>query len=243
MDAIEKFAGLACCNTAEAWQDQVFRHGARLGYEQALIAIFPHRQTPLEAAFAFLHSNYPAGWRRRYDAGKLGYVDPTVTHCATKSVPLIWSPEIFSSGPQREMYEEACGHGLRSGVTLPIHGARGEFGILCFVTDSRPDRNFQRNASNNLSELALLRDFVVETSLRFREPRLAPEKPVSLTKRELECLKWGAAGKTSWETAQILHCTEATVNFHFGNIRRKFDVDSRRQAVVKAIRCGLIGTP
>lgn len=31
------------------------------------------------------------------------------------------------------MHEEACGYGVKSGVTLPIHGTKGELGIVCFV--------------------------------------------------------------------------------------------------------------
>ena len=61
-----------------------------------------------------------------------------------------------------------------------------------------------------------------------------------MTRCEIDFLKWSAVGKTSWETAKILMCTEATVNFHFSNIRRKMNVTSRRQAVVKAIRLGMI---
>jgi len=38
----------------------------------------------------------------------------------------------------------------------------------------------------------------------------------------------------------LLNCSEATVNFHFSNIRRKFNTNSRQQAVVKAIHMGLI---
>lgn len=240
MNSIEKFADLMCCNTMEEWRNLLFRHGNHLGYEQTLLAIFPDRQTPVEAAYAFLHSNYSPRWRNKYDAENLGHVDPTVTHCATKSIPLIWSPEIFSARPQKEMYEEACGHGIRSGITFPIHGAKGELGVLCFVTDANPDGRFHRDAYRRLPELSLLRDFIFETSHQFMRPSDQPEEPAAITQRELECLKWSAAGKTSWETAQILHCAEATVNFHISNIRRKFGVGSRRQAIVKAIRFGMI---
>jgi LuxR family quorum-sensing transcriptional regulator LasR len=37
-----------------------------------------------------------------------------------------------------------------------------------------------------------------------------------------------------------MNCAEATVNFHFANARRKFKVSTRQQAIVKAIRLGLI---
>ena len=48
------------------------------------------------------------------------------------------------------------------------------------------------------------------------------------------------AGKSSWEVARITGCSEATVNFHLANVRQKFDVNTRQQAVVKAIALGLI---
>ena len=38
----------------------------------------------------------------------------------------------------------------------------------------------------------------------------------------------------------ILGCSEATVNFHISNIRFKFKVNTRQQAIVKAISLGLI---
>jgi DNA-binding CsgD family transcriptional regulator len=37
-----------------------------------------------------------------------------------------------------------------------------------------------------------------------------------------------------------LACSEATVNFHFANIRRKFAVGSRSVAVLLALEKGLI---
>lgn len=63
---------------------------------------------------------------------------------------------------------------------------------------------------------------------------------ISLTAREAEVLKWGVAGKSSWEIARIVNCTEAGVNYHFCNIRRKFGVTSRWAAMMKALEQGLI---
>ena len=138
------------------------------------------------------------------------------------------------------MYEEACGHGLRSGVTLPIHGARGELGALCFVTDVNPDKLFQREINLNLPELSCLRDFIFESSLQFIRHSISTKEHIHVTSRELECLKWSAMGKSSWEIGYLLNCSEATINFHFGNIRRKFNTNSRQQAVVRAIHLGLV---
>lgn len=240
MEVLEQFSNLLRHSTVEDWRDHVFKLGNNLGYEQTLLAIFPDRDTPVEVEYAFLHSNYSTEWLDRYHAQKLGHVDPVATHCARKSTPLVWSPDIFSARKQKEMYEEASGHGLRSGVTLPIHGARGEMGILCFVNDAKPSKNCQHNINRTLPELSYFRDFIFESSLQFMKPSNQTREAVSVTRCELECLKWSAAGKSSWIIGQILNCTEATVNFHFGNIRRKFNTTSRQHAVVKAIKLGII---
>ncbi len=240
MNSFERFADLICFGKEEEWRDKIYQLANDLGFEQTLLAIFPDRNAPVEAEFAFLHSNYSPTWRNKYDEEKMGYVDPTVSHCAIKSTPLIWTPDIFANHKQREMYEEACGHGIRSGVTLPIHGMNGELGMLCFVADTRPDHHFERDAIRNIPELSCLRDFIFETSLQFMKKQAPAKMPIKLTPRELECLKWSATGKSSWDIGQIFHCTEAAVNFHFMNIRRKFGTSSRREAVVKAIRLGLI---
>lgn len=233
MKFTEQFSDLMCCDSVAVWRNLVFKLGNDLGYELTQLAILPDRNT-------FLHSNYPTAWLNKYAVEKMQLIDPTVTHCASKSIPLIWSPDIFSTRKQKEMYEAACSYGLRSGVTLPIHGALGELGILCFVTDAKLDQHFQQEARRKLPELSYLRDIIFETSLRFRSPSKAWEKPPSITPRELECIKWCAAGKSSWEIAKIFHRSESAVNLHFSNLRRKFSVSSRQQVVVKAMRSGLI---
>ncbi len=61
-----------------------------------------------------------------------------------------------------------------------------------------------------------------------------------LTARELECMQWVAAGKTSSEIAQITELSEHTVNHYLTICCRKLDAVNRVQATVKAVRSGLI---
>lgn len=240
MKSIGRFADLLCYGTVEDWRNQIFRLGRDLGYEQTRFAILPDPNAPIEAEHAFQQSNYSFDWLKKYTAEKMHHIDPTFAHCMSKSIPQIWSPEIFASPKQKEMYEEACGYGIKSGVTLPIHGARGELGIVCFVSETKPDKHFQLEASQHISELSCLRDFIFESSLQFIRHSSPNKEHIHVTSRELECLKWGAMGKSSWEIGYLLNCSEATVNFHFSNIRRKFNTKSRQQAVVKALQLGLI---
>ncbi|MEE4789567.1 helix-turn-helix domain-containing protein [Pseudomonas alliivorans] len=69
-------------------------------------------------------------------------------------------------------------------------------------------------------------------------PTRAPH--VHLTPKEREALHWSMLGKTAWETSRIQDCSEAAINFHLCNIRRKFGVCNMRAAVVKAIEQGVV---
>lgn len=224
---------LSCTNEA-AWRDTLFTLAKRQGFDQVVYGVVGSRQEKLESAF--LQSNYSSSWRDRYDADRLHYVDPTVTHCLASSLPIVWEPDTFSGPREREFYEEACGHGIRSGITFPIHGANGEFGVVSFASDALPD---PREALQAMSSLALIRDYAFESSLRFVRPQQLQDKP-RLTRRELEVLKWVMVGKSSWEISKITNCSEATVNFHIGNVRQKFGVSTRQQALVKAIGMGIL---
>lgn len=238
MKVTDRHLALMNVRTEEELCKLLFEMGAIGGFDNTMLAIVGHRGMRLEDAF--LRSNYSPLWRSTYDEQGLAHVDPTVSHCISRSAPLVWSPDIFVTTQQKEMYEAACSYGLRSGITLPIHGANGEFGILCFVRDADSGKPFSDDLAHTLPNLCLLRDIVADTAIGFIKPRGESAIPPTLTPRERECLQWAAAGKSSWETAKILCCSEATINFHITNIRRKFDVGTRREAVVKAIRLGLV---
>lgn len=61
-----------------------------------------------------------------------------------------------------------------------------------------------------------------------------------LTARETECLQWVAAGKTSGEIAWISGLSKHTVNHYLADACRKLNSVNRIQAVVNAVRQGLI---
>ncbi len=60
-----------------------------------------------------------------------------------------------------------------------------------------------------------------------------------LTQKEKACLKWAAAGKTSYEAGTILSISPRTVDYHIHNACLKLGVNSRQMAVVVAIELGL----
>ena len=222
----------------EAWSAGLFDVARSLGFDSVLYGAVASKHASLESSF--LRSNYSPAWRQHYDANKLYYVDPTVSHCLGSALPIVWERELFTARSQGGLYEEASHHGIRSGVTFPIHGSSGELGLLSFACDMLPGEQFNNKLKHCMADLSLLRDYAFESSLKYMHARNAAEPALHLTRRELEILKWVMAGKSSWEISRITDCAEATVNFHIGNIRQKFGVNTRQQALVKAIALGIL---
>lgn len=238
MVELAQLVQLLHCEDEASWSVHLIALARQQGFEQVLYGAVASKHARLESAF--LHSNYSPTWRARYDSEKLHYVDPTVSHCLVSSLPIVWEPSTFHAPRQREFYEEACGHGVRCGITFPIHGPIGEFGVLSFASDTRPGNQFGSDMSHFMASLSLIRDYAFESSTRFLGSRTGADGAPHLTRRELEVLNWVMVGKSSWEISMITNCSEATVNFHIANIRQKFNVNTRQQALVKAIALGII---
>jgi DNA-binding NarL/FixJ family response regulator len=73
-----------------------------------------------------------------------------------------------------------------------------------------------------------------------REEREAKQLLGKLTPREKEVLQALAEGLSDRELARSLHVNIDTVQTHMGNIRQKLEVASRLQALVFAIRHGVV---
>ncbi|HET7573893.1 MAG TPA: response regulator transcription factor, partial [Solirubrobacterales bacterium] len=79
-----------------------------------------------------------------------------------------------------------------------------------------------------------------EAATRLMREVRAPEKPESLTERETDVLKLLAKGRANKEIARDLAIGEKTVKTHVSSILAKLGVQSRTQAVLHAMKAGLI---
>lgn len=234
-----QFEPFANTSSKEEVMLQVEQAVKSFGFERFLYAVVP--KPGAVKSDIFLHSSYPEKWRSHYDRHNFRINDPTVTHCFKSMSPFVWLPQSFQTIEQKTLYEEASSFGLRTGVTLPIHGLSGEVGMLTCVRDDLPGQNFLQDLKQNLSNLSLLRDVVCDAmSAYITEEAVLDEAAPRLTVRELDCLRWMGAGKTTWEISRILSISEAGVNFHISNLRNKFGVNRRNDVVIKAIRMGFI---
>lgn len=86
----------------------------------------------------------------------------------------------------------------------------------------------------------LISVYLAEAVVRTEPARIDEQ---ALTPRELECLSWAAAGKTSGEISLIVGISERTVNFHMGNCLQKTNSINRQQAIAKCLFKGVIYPP
>ncbi|RAM62619.1 hypothetical protein RB25_23100 [Herbaspirillum rubrisubalbicans] len=208
-----------------------------LGFEKVLLTVIP-AVTSSHCAPLVL-TNCDEHWARDHYKVRNDNSDPIFAHCRHHQQPLLWDEHYFSEAGHPLLYQEFARQGMRLGVSLPSHGPHGEMGALTMAMDTmEPIRNRQQHLMQCLPELALARDVFLEAAARLRDAQRG--EPPKLSTREVECLKWHAAGKTSWEIGAILNVSESCINFHFANIRRKFNVSHRHEAMLKAVQWGLI---
>lgn len=214
------------------------RIAASLGFEYFVYGV--RVPVSLTQPYHFCLNGYPRAWRERYDA--MGYlkIDPMVSHAFASSLPVFWD-EVKKEGELvKRLFEEAASHGLRSGISAPIYGRRGDIAMLSFagsqsIAESVDVRDGLKARVHWIA--SVLHETVRRVVLSNGGTPIAREK---LTEREKDCLLWVADGKTTLEIATELGISERTVIFHIENVGIKLGVSGRHNIVSRAIALGEI---
>lgn len=84
----------------------------------------------------------------------------------------------------------------------------------------------------------------VEATVVPPEPRsFADPADFGVTRRQLECLRWAAAGKSATDIGEILGISARTVEDHLAKVCEHLEVRTRVQAIVRASELGWITSP
>ncbi|TCU32792.1 helix-turn-helix transcriptional regulator [Rhizobium azibense] len=228
---------------AVAQPDQLFDllSGFALNFDCPWIAYGPLRPTQKVLTPARCDPkvmlNYPDEWLRR--CSEMGYdrIDPIVNKSRKRARAFRWS-EVYNDGStteiERRVFDEAATFGLRSGISVPMHGPDSSFAIMSFA------QPLEREIDNRtITYLQLAAAHFHLKAAKFENSRDIESAP-NLSLREKECILWVARGKSSWVIGTILGISDDTVNFHVKNAMRKLKVNSRTVAAMKAVDFGII---
>jgi DNA-binding CsgD family transcriptional regulator len=216
---------------------QVVRFAKRLGFETvSATTVIDHFLG--ESEFITV-DNTPANYRDVFEDMDLGRHDPVMQHCKRQSVPIIWNRDTYIDVGQADQWDEQARFGYRTGIAMALHLPQGRHFFLGVDRDqSLPsDRS---ELTRLVADLQLFAVHAQEAALRLMTPASQDPEAPNLTPREIESLRWTMDGKTAWEVGNILGISERTAVLHVNNAMHKLGCVNKHQAVLKALRLGMI---
>jgi LuxR family quorum sensing-dependent transcriptional regulator len=165
--------------------------------------------------------------------------DACIAAALSRSDPFYWSevPKLLPVGKDAKLvFDEAAEFKLTNGLIVPMHGLDGSISSV-LLAGEHIDANdpMLRSASHMLA-------LYFGSVGRRIVGRIERDKktPVGLSPRQLECLRWVRAGKSSSDIGDILSLSPRTVDFYILNACARLGVRTRVQAVAEAAIRGLI---
>lgn len=180
---------------------------------------------------------YPPGWETELAAHALVGADPVHHACARTNIGFAWSELsgiVVIGRREREVLERGKRFGIGDGFTVPVN-VPGEPGGSC---------SFAVRVGAELPVNRLLSAEQIGAHA-FRAARRIHDYPASgrcphLSRRERQCVRLLAAGKTDWEIAAILGISVETAHQYVKRARAAYDVVSRAQLVACGLRDALV---
>lgn len=221
----------------EEFRSEVVRFTKKLGFETVTaVTVVDH---PVGDTEFVAVDNASEAFREALDGPDSWRLDPVLQHCKRESVPIIWDQKTYVTAGQANKWEAQARYGYRTGICLALHMPEGRH----FMIGVDRDQSLPKDRSEVTRLVADLQLFAVhaqDAAMRVLVPtRLQPERP-KLTPRELDGLRWTMEGKTAWEVGTLMGISERTAVLHVNNAMHKLGCNNKHQAVLKALRLGLI---
>lgn len=234
-DIVSFEAALESCMTNAEIGDALENAIAAYGFSASACGAFlPSREG---ARPIFYFQNWPSAWLERYSDDNSVNHDFGVAEARRRFAPFDWL-EVKSqrqlSVSERKLWGAFLEFGWRNGLSFPFHGPGGYFGLVTMAGREERFTAMTRIVMSNVAMLAHQRCRRIHG-----DPDLL-ETAARLSSRELECIRWVAAGRSDVEIAATLQIGGATVKDYIDTLRKKIGARSRAQAVAIVMGAGLI---
>ncbi len=178
---------------------------------------------------------------------RLALESPLPTACRYESEPFWCNAQgIHTATPNSMLAAIDLSNFERRGLTpaaivVPVHLPFGQIGAASYAPADRTKLDLSAEFEAFGDTLGLItRTFIAGYVRAMCDPERLPVGAI-LSKREVECLRWAAVGKTDFEISLIMSRSRATVRFHIHNASTKLDAVNRSQTLFKAAQLGYIG--
>ncbi len=185
----------------------------------------------------FYYRDWPDDWLALYTRENFAAHDFGVAEARLRFQPFTWTQakaERELSIGEKRVWQAALDHGWKNGVNVPIHGPAGYFGLAAFAATHDDISPAQVDQIASLARTAHQRCREISGEAGALQLR------ASLSSRELECLRWVAAGLSDPEIGARLNLSAQTVKGYVDEARRKLGARTRAQALLIAYTAGLV---
>ena len=199
-------------------------------------SVFKHENLPASSQPQRIAS-YSADWISRYREKSYMQIDPAYKIISKSTRGVDWEDLRGNTSAVDRFFDDAQSYGIGPrGFSIPIQWDKGALSVVSFSANMKKDAwlKYCHESRWDLRIIAYYLHIVLSERL-VATPAAAPQ----LTKRQLECLKWAAAGKTTWETSQILNIGSNTVEFYLEEAKKKLGAVNKVHASCLAVRLGL----
>lgn len=200
-------------------------------------ALLHHRGVRSQSGHLIRLDNYPGAWAEELVSRHDVAADPVHLASLRTNAGFGWDElgELLTlSSSQRRILERSRHHGLGSGFTVPANVPGEPSGSCSFAVVRGRALPIHRLQSAELIGVHAFR--AARRIYGFAEVGAMPR----LSRRERQCLRLVAAGKTDWEIAQILSISVETARQYVKRARAAYDVVSRAQLVACGLRDALV---
>jgi len=221
----------------DEFRSEIIRFTQRLGF-QTVSAMMVFDRLLGEPEFITI-DNAPDAYKSNFLNQDIARVDPVMQHCRFKSLPIIWGQATYVSNGHGDLWEEQARYGYCNGIAMALHLPDGRHFMLGAERDQEMPKD-TAEVTRMVADLQLLTVHAQDAAMRIFVPPTPPQNGIVLTPRELEAMRWTMEGKTAWEVGNILGISERTAVLHVNNAMHKLGCINKHQAVLKALRLGIL---
>lgn len=184
-------------------------------------------------------TNYPETWQRYYDEHS-GYAFDPVVNKAFQFVGTFRWEGLHRDERQMALRRQSISNGMEFGFSCSDRGPEGSFGILSFCGDQRiaPEPEQWEATASVAALLAATGSKALCRIIEAKSDRGVRGEALSDTERK--CLEMMAAAMTAEEAAVALKVRPRTVRYYLDRAAEKLGVETRKEAVMKALAEGII---